>query len=175
MPRTFVTFLICTGALIGIFPLAGFWSKDEILAGRQPERLSGDARPSGIIGAFMTAAYMTRCLYLTFFGEPRGAAKEHEHHLHESGPRIVVPLIILAGLAIVAGFVNLPDTGALSLVPERIALRFEHYVQPTGAAYFPDGDRGRTSRSPWRSSPRRWRCSASGWRTSTGSRAGTRA
>ena len=136
MPRTFATFVICTGALIGIFPLAGFWSKDEILAGANqngyPVMLT-----VGIIGAFMTAAYMTRCLYLTFWGEPRGAAKEHEHDLHESGPVIVVPLIILAGLAIVAGFANLPDTGALSWVPERVALQFEHYVQPTGAAYFP--------------------------------------
>ncbi|MGH9118582.1 MAG: NADH-quinone oxidoreductase subunit L [Acidimicrobiales bacterium] len=136
MPRTFATFVICTGALIGIFPLAGFWSKDEILAGAgqngYPAMLA-----IGIVGAFMTAAYMTRCLYLTFWGEPRGAAKEHEHHLHESGPVIVVPLMILAGLAIVAGFANLPTSGALSWVPERVALLFEHYVQPTGAAYFP--------------------------------------
>jgi NADH-quinone oxidoreductase subunit L len=137
MPRTFATFVICTGALIGIFPLAGFWSKDEILAGANqndyPLMLI-----VGIVGAFMTAAYMTRCLYLTFWGEPRGAAKEHEHHLHESGPLIVVPLVILAFFAVVAGFANLPDSGALEFVPERAALLFEHYVQPTGAAYFPE-------------------------------------
>jgi NADH-quinone oxidoreductase subunit L len=50
---------------------------------------------------------------------------------------LVIPLIVLATLAVVAGFVNLPDTGVLSWVPESVALRFEHYVQPTGAAYFP--------------------------------------
>ena len=56
----------------------------------------------------MTAAYMTRCVYLTFFGEPRGHAADKEHPPHESGPRIVVPLYILSGLAIVGGFANLP-------------------------------------------------------------------
>jgi NADH-quinone oxidoreductase subunit L len=136
MPRTYLTFMICSGALIGIFPLAGFWSKDEILAGANqfgyPVMLV-----MGSIGALMTAAYMTRCIYLTFFGEPRGAAHHHEHELHESEPVLVIPLVVLATLAVVAGFVNLPDTGVLSWVPESIALRFEHYVQPTGAAYFP--------------------------------------
>ena len=62
-------------------------------------------------------------------------------------------------------------TPASSFVPERIALQFEHYVEPTGAAYFPRSTTTSTSRSPWRSSPRRSPSSASGWRTSTGSRA----
>ncbi|MGH9245075.1 MAG: NADH-quinone oxidoreductase subunit L [Acidimicrobiales bacterium] len=139
MPRTYRTFLVCTGALIGILPLAGFWSKDEILAGAAgtgglpgyPVMLI-----AGVVGALMTAAYMTRCIYLTFFGEPRGAAKHHEDELHESGPVLVVPLIILATLAAIAGFVNLPHSGALSWIPDGVALRFEHYVEPTGA-YFP--------------------------------------
>jgi NADH-quinone oxidoreductase subunit L len=139
MPKTYVTFMICTGALIGLFPLAGFWSKDEILAGAQ--QLGGEGAYTaflvvGLIGAFMTAAYMTRCVYLTFFGEPRGHAADKEHPPHESGPRIVVPLYILSGMAIVAGFTNLPDSGALSFVPKGLALRFEHYYEPKGA-YFP--------------------------------------
>ncbi len=140
MPHTYRTFLVCTAALIGLFPLAGFWSKDEILAGASQ---LGDGYTVflvvGIVGALMTAAYMTRTVYLTFFGEFRGHVTHHgEHHAepHESGPRIVAPLYILSGLAIVAGFANLPDTGVLSWVPSSIALRFEHFYEPKGP-YFP--------------------------------------
>ena len=78
----------------------------------------------------MTAAYMTRCWYLTFWGEPRGHAADKEHPPHESGPRILVPLYILSGLAIVGGFANLP---ALSWLPAEWTLRFEHYFEPKGA------------------------------------------
>jgi NADH-quinone oxidoreductase subunit L len=131
MPHTFRTFMISTAALIGLFPLAGFWSKDEILAGAS--QLGGDGGYTtfmvvGILGALMTAAYMTRCVYLTFFGEYRGHG-----HPHESGPRIVVPLWILAGLAVVAGAANLP-----AAIPgdSSLELRFEHYFEPKGA-YFP--------------------------------------
>ena len=104
MPVTFTTFLIGSLALAGVFPLAGFWSKDEILLGAQ-ENGYGFFYVVGLIGAFMTAAYMTRCVYLTFFGEYRGHG-----HPHESPPAITVPLIVLAGLSIVAGFANAPFT-----------------------------------------------------------------
>jgi NADH-quinone oxidoreductase subunit L len=137
MPKTYWTFVICTAALIGLFPLAGFWSKDEILAGA--EQL-GTGYPVfmviGLVGALMTAAYMTRCVYLTFHGEPRGAAADPHHPPHESGPRIVVPLYILTGLAIVAGLVNIPNSRALERFPDGAALRFEHYFEPKGD-YFP--------------------------------------
>ena len=137
MPKTYATFLICTGALIGLFPLAGFWSKDEILAGADQLGTGYTAfLVVGTVGAFMTAAYMTRCVYLTFHGEPRGHAADVEHPPHESGPRIVVPLYILSGLAVVAGFTNIPNSGALSFVPDSWALRFEHYYEPKGE-YFP--------------------------------------
>jgi NADH-quinone oxidoreductase subunit L len=130
MPQTYKTFLIATGALIGIFPLAGFWSKDEILAGASQLGGAGNYKVFmvvGIIGALMTAVYMTRCVYLTFFGEFRGHG-----HPHESGPRIVVPLWILATLGVFAGLANLPS----ALAPDSVELRFEHYYEPVGA-YFP--------------------------------------
>jgi NADH-quinone oxidoreductase subunit L len=130
MPHTHKTFLVSTAALIGLFPLAGFWSKDEILAGASQ---LGDGYTAfvvvGILGALMTAAYMTRCVYLTFYGEYRGHG-----HPHESGPRIVGPLWILAGLAVVAGFTNVPKW--FSFVPDGLLVRFEHFYEPKGA-YFP--------------------------------------
>jgi NADH-quinone oxidoreductase subunit L len=139
MPKTYVNFVICSAALIGLFPLAGFWSKDEILAAGG--QLGGHGGYTaflviGTIGALMTAAYMTRCIYLTFHGEPRGHAADPHHPPHESGPRIVVPLYILSGMAIIAGLVNIPNTGALSFIPDSMALRFEHFYEPKGA-YFP--------------------------------------
>ncbi len=105
MPWTFRTFVIATLALAGVPPLAGFWSKDEILLGAG-ENGYGFFLVVGLLGAFMTAAYMTRCIYLTFFGEPRGAAAHH--HPHESPPLIVVPLQILAVFSIFAGLLNSP-------------------------------------------------------------------
>jgi NADH-quinone oxidoreductase subunit L len=105
MPKTFWTFIIATLALAGVPPLAGFWSKDEILlgAGENGYQLFLIV---GLVGAFMTAAYMTRCVYLTFFGEPRGAAAHH--HPHESPPLITTPLIILAVFSVFAGLLNAP-------------------------------------------------------------------
>jgi NADH-quinone oxidoreductase subunit L len=90
--------MIGTGALAGIFPLAGFWSKDEILAN------AGNSGYQffvyvGLVGAMLTAGYMTRCVYLTFFGKYRG-----HHHPHESPKAITIPLIILSILAIFSGF-----------------------------------------------------------------------
>ena len=137
MPKTYVTFVIATLALMGIPPLSGFWSKDEILAGAHQLGGPGGYKlmlVMGTIGTFLTCAYMVRCIWLTFHGEPRGAAAEHAPH--ESGPRIIIPLMILAFLAIFAGFGNLPNTGVLSWVPDSIALRFEHFVEPT-STYFP--------------------------------------
>jgi NADH-quinone oxidoreductase subunit L len=105
MPITFWTFLICSVALAGIPPLAGFWSKDEILLGAGKNGYTMFV-VVGLLGAMMTAAYMTRCVYLTFFGEARGNAAHH--HPHESPPAITGPLVVLAGLAIVSGFLNVP-------------------------------------------------------------------
>ncbi|HEX2119466.1 MAG TPA: proton-conducting transporter membrane subunit, partial [Acidimicrobiales bacterium] len=102
MPTTFWTFLVGSVALAGIFPLAGFWSKDEILLGA-----SENGFPLmlvvGLIGAFMTAAYMTRACYLIFAGEYRGHG-----HPHESPPSMAWPLRILAVPAVLAGLLNAP-------------------------------------------------------------------
>ena len=97
MPITFWTFMIGTLALAGIFPFAGFWSKDEILvtAGRSDYDVF---LVVGLVGALLTAAYMTRCVYLTFFGEYRGHGQPHE-----SERAITVPLIILSVFSILAG------------------------------------------------------------------------
>ncbi len=147
MPQTHMTFLIGSLALAGIFPLAGFWSKDEILvaAGHEGYKLF---LVVGLVGAVMTAAYMTRCMYLTFYGEYRGAyephaiphideaehdptethaAVVHEAHTeapHESNNLIVGPLWVLSGFALVAGLLNFPHW-----------LRFEHWFAPRSPAF----------------------------------------
>jgi len=105
MPITFATMLISTLAIAGIFPFAGFWSKDEILMVAFEHN-----KPLWIVGSIasiMTAFYMFRLMYLTFFRDFRGT-EEQKHHLHESPSLITLPLIILAGLATVGGLINLP-------------------------------------------------------------------
>jgi NADH-quinone oxidoreductase subunit L len=102
MPKTFTTFMIGSLALAGIFPLAGFWSKDEILLGAGKNGYEV-FMIVGLVGAAMTAAYMTRCVYLTFFGEFRGHG-----HPHESPNAITVPLIVLAVFSVFAGLLNAP-------------------------------------------------------------------
>jgi len=99
MPTTFWTFVVGSVALAGIFPFAGFWSKDEILLGAGKNGYTF-FMIVGLVGAFMTAAYMGRCVWLTFFGEFRG----HAEHLHESPPAITIPLRILAVMSIWVGW-----------------------------------------------------------------------
>jgi NADH-quinone oxidoreductase subunit L len=105
MPVTFVTFIIGSLALAGIFPLAGFWSKDEILVTAGQTGFDTFLFV-GLLGAFLTAAYMTRCVYLTFFGEYRGHGEPHESPLP-----LTVPLVVLAGASVIAGFVNAEALG----------------------------------------------------------------
>jgi NADH-quinone oxidoreductase subunit L len=100
MPKTFATFLIGAASLAGIWPLAGFWSKDAILANAwDNQRLLFFLV---IITVFMTAFYMFRVVFLTFGGTYRG-----KEHLHESSSVMTVPLIVLAVLAVGSGFFNL--------------------------------------------------------------------
>lgn len=102
IPKTFKTFLIGTVAIAGIPPLAGFWSKDEILA----SAFAGGHYflwGIGIVTAFMTSFYMFRLLYMTFL-TPSRVDHDVEHHIHESPPTMTVPLMILAGFSLVVGF-----------------------------------------------------------------------
>jgi NADH-quinone oxidoreductase subunit L len=105
IPITAKTFAVATLAIAGIFPLAGFFSKDEIL-GRAFDR-QFFLWLVGFITAGMTAFYMFRLLFLAFFGYSR--ADEHvEKHIHESPPTMTVPLMILAGLSVVGGWIGVP-------------------------------------------------------------------
>ena len=111
MPWTFVTFVIGSLSLAGIFPLSGFWSKDEILSvAWEDQRLLFWV---ALVVVFMTALYMGRAIFLTFGGEYRGGGAQagehsaHEAQPHESPPVMVLPLIVLAVAAILTGFLNL--------------------------------------------------------------------
>jgi NADH-quinone oxidoreductase subunit L len=102
MPTTYWTFVVGSLALAGIFPLAGFWSKDEILATLGHEGYTA-VMWVAIAGAFVTAFYMTRCVALTFFGEFKGHGEPHE------APRIMTgPLVGLAIPSILFGLLNIP-------------------------------------------------------------------
>ena len=108
MPVTTILFVIGSLALAGIVPLAGFWSKDEILLVLQDGAGFG---PFVILAATaaLTAIYTTRLVLLTFFGDPKD---RHAHdHAHESPPVMILPMALLALLAVVAGFVALDPVG----------------------------------------------------------------
>lgn len=105
LPVTFITFFIATLAISGIFPFAGFFSKDEILAHTfEHNKLLWFL---GTITSAMTGFYMFRLFFLTFYGDFRGT-KEQAHHLHESSKSMTIPLMVLAVLSVVGGFVGLP-------------------------------------------------------------------
>jgi NADH-quinone oxidoreductase subunit L len=101
IPVTAVTFLIGTIAIAGLPPLAGFWSKDEILG-----MAFKGGHPAlwlvGMTGAFLTSFYMFRLFYVTFTGETR-MTPDVAHHVHESPLVMTVPLMILAGLSLLGG------------------------------------------------------------------------
>ncbi|RYZ49836.1 MAG: NADH-quinone oxidoreductase subunit L, partial [Sphingobacteriales bacterium] len=105
LPITFLTFLIGCIAISGVPPFSGFFSKDEILA--HVYMHSKAMYFIGVLTSMMTAFYMFRLLFLTFFGNFRGT-EEQKHHLHESPVSMTMPLIVLAILAVVGGFMGLP-------------------------------------------------------------------
>jgi NADH-quinone oxidoreductase subunit L len=106
IPVTYWTMLIAALAIAGIFPFAGFISKDLIL-GKAYEK---DALlwAIGYFTAGMTAFYMFRLIFMTFHGKSR-VDHEAEHHIHESPKSMLVPLVILAALSIVGGWVSWPE------------------------------------------------------------------
>ena len=106
LPVTHITFLIGCLAISGIPPFSGFFSKDEILAAAYS--VNPIYWALGVIGAGMTAFYMFRLYATTFLGTFRGT-DEQKHHLHESPLAITIPLLILAVLAVIGGFVNVPE------------------------------------------------------------------
>lgn len=116
MPITFMTMLVSSLAIAGIFPLAGFWSKDEILLTAFHHNIV--LWVVGSVASIMTAFYMFRLMYLTFFTTFRGT-EEQEKHLHESPALITFPLIVLAILAAIGGAINLPGSTWLN-----------HYLAP---------------------------------------------
>jgi NADH-quinone oxidoreductase subunit L len=130
MPVTFWTMVVAWLAISGLPPLSGFWSKDEILAAVF-ER--GDAWlvlwVIGLITAALTAIYMARMMFLTFFGERRW---DEGIHPHESPATMTVPLVVLAAAAAIGGLVN---------TPWRLGL--EHFLEPAfervTLAHAPDG------------------------------------
>ena len=110
-PITFATMFIATLAISGIPPFAGFFSKDEILWQTWTSE-HGAYIWLWVIGygtALMTAFYMFRLMYLTFYGQPR-MSHEVEHHIHESPKSMTVPLAILAFCSIFAGWLGWPHS-----------------------------------------------------------------
>jgi len=125
LPVTWWTFAVGTLALAGIFPFAGFFSKDEIL---WKTWSSGNTVlwVIGFVAAGLTAFYMARLISLTFFGRNRASA-EVQSHIHESPATMTVPLVVLAVLSLVGGWIGIPHfMGGLA--------HFEQWLEPVFAA-----------------------------------------
>jgi NADH-quinone oxidoreductase subunit L len=106
LPVTHITFLLGCIAIAGIPPFSGFFSKDEILAAAYESNKIYWV--IGVLTAGMTAFYMFRLYATTFLGKFRGT-HDQEHHLHESPAAMTIPLVILAILAVVGGWIGIPD------------------------------------------------------------------
>jgi len=115
MPITFWTMVTAWLAISGVFPFSGFWSKDEILASAFVEQ-SWVLWAIGVATAFLTAFYMSRLMFLTFFGEERWPEGTHPH---ESPAVMTGALVILAVPTVFLGGINTP-----------FALTFEHFLEP---------------------------------------------
>jgi NADH-quinone oxidoreductase subunit L len=129
IPITFWTMFIATFAIAGIPGFAGFFSKDEILeAARSGPHANVWLWLLGLLGAGLTSFYMFRLIFLTFFGAPR--YDEHKVHVHESPRSMTVPLILLAILSVIGGWVAAPHlVGGTDY--------FEKFLHPVFAAYAP--------------------------------------
>jgi NADH-quinone oxidoreductase subunit L len=119
MPVTAATFIVGWLAIAGVPPFSGFWSKDEILL------FAFNENPAlwavGLVAALLTAFYMSRQVFLVFFGEERFAEAEDGHepvHPHESPWLMTAPLVVLAGLAVLGGLMQLPFTDDVHFLEE---------------------------------------------------------
>jgi len=106
IPTTYLTMLIATIAISGIPPFSGFFSKDEILA--HVYEYNKGLWALGVIASMLTAFYMFRMLFLTFWGYFRGGSELYKH-LHESPSVMTIPLMILAVLSVIGGLLGLPE------------------------------------------------------------------
>jgi NADH-quinone oxidoreductase subunit L len=133
MPATFWTFLMATLAIAGIPGFAGFFSKDEILWGAWS---SGHRWVWGMLAAAagLTAFYMFRLVYLVFFGRFRGT-EEQAHHVHESPRVMTAPLVVLAVLSVVGGWIGIPKV--LSMGSD--VNGFGHWLTPVFGAHGGEG------------------------------------
>ena len=122
IPVTYWTFLIGTLAIAGIPPLSGMISKDEILVALWAK--SPVIWGLTLFSAALTGIYMFRLLFLTFFGNFRGT-EEQKHHLHESPISMTLPLVVLAILSVVGGFLNLPH-----FLGEGTSQKLAHWLHP---------------------------------------------
>jgi NADH-quinone oxidoreductase subunit L len=131
MPITAGTFIVGWLAISGVPPLAGFWSKDEILTFSLAK--SPALYAIGLFTAVLTAYYMTRQVIMVFFGKARWEdhAEEHGAHgeikPHESPPVMLVPLVVLAGLSIIGGLLQLPH---VSWLPDAWTGKLEQWLEP---------------------------------------------
>ncbi len=131
IPVTFATFAIATAAIAGIPPLAGFFSKDEILWFAFASSRGGSPLLFAVAAttALLTAFYMFRLLWLTFFGSSR-MTPETERHVHESPASMTGVLIVLAILSAIGGFLPLPHFLAPLLPLPEVVPTLEHFETP---------------------------------------------
>ncbi len=149
MPVTRWTFFVYCLAIAGIVPFAGFFSKDAILAGAFASHFKMAPTATAMqlsliawypkilwgilaLAALCTAFYMWRLYFLVFTGEFRGT-KEQEHHLHESPTEMTLPLVVLAGGAVLAGLIGVPQimTHGLPDSVEHVLTFFHHWLVPS--------------------------------------------
>jgi NADH-quinone oxidoreductase subunit L len=130
LPYTHWTYVFGALSISGIVPFAGFFSKDEILSFALQRNLI--LWIVGVVAAAITAFYMFRSVFMTFYGESR-VDHETAHHLHESPPIMTIPLMILAFLALVGGLVGIPMVGRLIGIPPSFLDRFGEFLQPVFA------------------------------------------
>jgi len=131
IPTTYWTMFIATLAIAGIPPFAGFFSKDEILWQAWTSKTVAYHLLwiIGYVTALMTAFYMFRLVYLTFYSKPR-MSHEVEHHIHESPASMTMPLVVLALMSVVAGFMGFPQSLARLVGSHAETNRFEAYLAP---------------------------------------------